>query len=67
MYSDNIKVIIFFAIIINLGVLILVDFVNVLVHAKLKNLNPTKYNFHIDSCLLCLKPPIQEPKDHCIL
>ena len=37
MHSDNIKVILFFAIIINRGVLILVDFVDFLSHAKLKN------------------------------
>ena len=36
MYNDNIKVILFCEIIINLGVLICVDFVDFLVHAKLK-------------------------------
>ena len=37
MYNDNIKVILFCDIIINRGVLIFVDFVNFVVHAKLKN------------------------------
>ena len=37
MHSDNIKVILSCEIIINLGVLIFVDFVDFLVHAKLKN------------------------------
>jgi hypothetical protein len=64
MHNDHIKVILFFEIISNRGVLIFVDFV---VHVKRKNENPTKYNFPIDSCLLFLKPRIQEPKDHCIV
>ena len=64
MYNDNIKIILFCEIIINRGVLIFVDFV---VHEKLKNQNPTKYNFPIACCLLCLKPRIQDPKIHCIL
>ena len=67
MYDDNIKVILFCEIIINLGVLIFVDFVDFVVHAKLKNQYPTKYNFPIDCRLLCLKPRIQEPKERCIL
>jgi len=37
MYDDNIKVILFCEIIINLGVLIFVDFVDFVAHAKLKN------------------------------
>ena len=37
MHNDNIQVIIFCEIIINLGVLIFVDFVDFLVHAKLRN------------------------------
>ena len=37
MYDDNIKVILFCDIIINLGVLNFVDFVDVAVHAKVKN------------------------------
>ena len=48
MYNDNIKIILFCEIIINRGVLIFVDFV---VPVKLKNHNPTKYNFPIDCCL----------------
>ena len=48
MYDDNIKVILFCEIIINLGVLIFVDFVDFVVHAKLKNQYRTKYNFPID-------------------
>ena len=64
MHNDNIKVILFCEIIINRGVLISVDFV---VHIKLKNQNPTKYNFPIDCCLFGLKPRIQDPKIHCIL
>ena len=36
MYNYNIKVILFCEIIINLGVLICLDFVDILVHAKLK-------------------------------
>ena len=67
MYNDNIKVILFCEIIINPGVLIFVDFVDFVVHAKLKNSNPTKYNFPIDCFLYRLKPGIQEPKDHGIL
>ena len=64
MYNDNIKVILFCEIIINLGVLIFVDFV---VHAKLKKLNPAKCNFPIDCFLYRLKPGIQQPKDHGML
>ena len=37
MYDDNIKVILFCEIIINLGVPIFVDFVDFAVHAKVKN------------------------------
>ena len=37
MYDDNIKVILFCEIIIYLGVLIFVDFVDIVVHSKLKN------------------------------
>ena len=51
MHNDYIKVILFCEIIINRGVLILVDFVAFVVHVKLKNQDPTKYNFPIDCCL----------------
>jgi len=37
MYNDNIKVILFCEIIINRAVLIFVDFVDFVVHVKLKN------------------------------
>ena len=37
MYNDNIKVILFCEIVINLRVPIFVDFVDFVVHAKLKN------------------------------
>ena len=49
MHNDNIMVILFCEIIINRGVLIFVDFV---VHVKLNNQNPTKFNLPIDLPIL---------------
>jgi hypothetical protein len=48
MYNDNITDILFCEIIIIRDILIFVDFVDFVVHVKLRNLNPTKYNFPID-------------------
>ena len=54
----------YYEIIIKPEVLIFMDFV---VHLNYKNNNLAKYNFPIDCCLSCLKPPNQEPMDQCIL
>ena len=67
MYNDTFKVIIFCEIIFNRGALIFVDFMDFVVHLKLKNQIPTKYKFPIDCCLLCFEPRIQNPKNHYIL
>jgi hypothetical protein len=45
MHNNNIKVILFCEIIINRVVLIFVDFMDFMVHGKLENQDPTKYNF----------------------
>ena len=45
MHNNNIKVILFCEIIINGVVLIFVDFMDFMVHVKLENQDPTKYNF----------------------
>jgi hypothetical protein len=45
MHNNNIKVILFCEIIINRVVLIFVDFMDFMVHVKLENQDPTKYNF----------------------
>jgi hypothetical protein len=59
MYNDNIKIILFCEIIINRGVLIFVDFV---VHVKLKNQNPTKYNFPIDFAYCAWNHEFKNPR-----
>ena len=53
----NFPFLVYCEIIINRGVLIVVN------QKNLKIL--TKYNFPIECCLLCLKPLIQEPVDQC--